>query len=331
MIPMTWTNRTWGSINKWATTINFTKVNEAIEGVMSTMMGKNIATEFLCKYNLLMGVVSRLACDCADTGIVGCYNSTSFAQVGSLDLFSGLDATASWADITITVSGDAIGNDSLSISASGSTDLAGLVNFPNVSPSRKRGDVDVEASSTNPYAIVVGNDSAIIGQLVGSGVELTLPANLTEVTLCIDRDFDITLGSEFTVPDLGILVNDTVEPLWQEATIEDGVSLCETVTESGTYYPIYRVGPEAASNDTISEPIRLNAADITMISVLSSLAGIVIIAGVVIAIYNWVKAGNAKKFMSRSRRVRGDEEDSGLISYGASSLRSRASVVPRQT
>jgi hypothetical protein len=104
----------------------------------------------------------------------------------------------------------------------------------------------------------VNDNGAVVGQLVGSGVNVTIGGTLEDpLQICLEEDTDIPVNPDYTEADFGILVDDVLTPLDAGAIIS-GTQLCANVTESGFYFPIYRLllWQDAENSTTGSEPVQ---------------------------------------------------------------------------
>lgn len=237
--PLSWTQRAWGSINKWDLTLNWTKMNDVFNEVVSGMMARQLEAQYRCKYGLISANVRTLACDCGDVPGIGCYSQDpSSTPLGVFDMFSDLAKSNSMANVYIgsyptSVPGSA---DSISVTVNVVTDLSFIV--------RNSGWHRLGISDTHGftiYEVVFNNNSAIVGQLAGAGVNITLSSHLADpILVCLVQDTTIEVKSIYNVPDFGVLASGVITPLGATALPITG-QLCVNVTTSGFFFPIYRV------------------------------------------------------------------------------------------
>jgi hypothetical protein len=247
---LTWTTKQWLPINEWQPTINWTKLDEAAEVVIAELMSSHVKSQFLCKHGPKATVVSRLACSCGDVKGDDCFTELDFSEVGEADSFNGLAASFEWHVAKVSHSNESVATDFTTIEVDILSDITPLLRSfsggahrSDVRSYSKNGIIPFAslAKDRTEYEVVYNNLGGIVGQLVGTGVTITI-GNATDITLCIDRDYDITLEeSYYPVADLGLLNDeDLIIPLGQNATVVDG-QLCTNISETGTYFPIYRV------------------------------------------------------------------------------------------
>lgn len=230
MKPLTWTSRQYGPINSWNTTINFTKLHDIVNTVMMQVMAKSVGSQFMCQYLSLTSVMKPIACDCSTQGGSECYSEEfTTAPIGVLDAFSGLDNSGSWANVGIDVPANTLSND---------TD-SGTFHVSIVSEAAVVSGTSKKRSASNPYSVVYLNGS-LVGQVVGSGSSISINQNLSNpITLCLDINDQITILSQNTIPDLGELINGTLQALDISVQIVNS-AICGNISETGTYYPVYR-------------------------------------------------------------------------------------------
>jgi hypothetical protein len=257
MRNLQWVERTWGPLNQWNLTLNWTKIQNTVDEVVALMMAKQMKSQFMCKYGMIAQNIKTIACLCGDEKGTDCLNRTSdsfFVNIGEADMFSGLDANYEWGTVRVTsfnntVSGD---TDMLSITILAEPDMAGYTP-DNTTDSEggssksnkrmKRGKsviISLAEEDAESYTIVYNAVIELVGQLAGPSVVFEAGELEGEVELCMEIDSTIAIDTEtYPQPDIGMLDGENIVTLGQEAEI-DGDLLCGMVSESGTYYPVYR-------------------------------------------------------------------------------------------
>jgi hypothetical protein len=304
MRPLTWTSRNFTSINQWAPTINWTKLGDAVQAVMAGMMGKQIKSQFLCKYNTIFAHIKKIACDCSGEQNTDCYSELEYVKVGEMDLLNGLEADGEYANVRVTVGGDALenGTDISSVTVSSVQDLSPIINTG--ASSRKRA-----ALASAQYDVVENANGAIVGQLVGAGAALTSETNLSSsVLLCLEIDFDIDLdNTSYPEPDIGMLEGEVVIPQGISIVIQDGTHICGNVSAEGVYFPIYRMESWENAGDDDDDDTDTDATSATVtfnwIDILFLVLFGVAFLGTIVIMFAGVRSFGINK---RGKRERGE-------------------------
>lgn len=291
MIPLSWKARTYGPINTWNSTINFTKLSDSIEGLVSQITAENTKSKLLCKYNSVASLMSAIVCDCSENGGTDCYSNIENAVVGDFDAFSGLSTDSDTLSVSITVFPDSIDsdqdNEKFTISIISPVSFIGQESGQAKEQGQEKRTRSHSSSveshlSTGIYDIVFYH-GRVVGQIVGYGVEIEFNSSLgSDIEVCIDIDDGIPLDSDkYPVPDLGIVVDGEITPLGQTA-VDLTTKLCANISETATYFPIYRLADYTNTTDDASSS-GLSGSTIAVIVVASVVGGLAIIIALVVA------------------------------------------------
>jgi len=253
MKPLEWKarNASWVPINTWGPALNMTKFYNDVEGAVGNMFADNMKSEALCKYSKITNNLETLACACGDNpGTEEECFGISFIPTGEGEFFSGIDDSANWGNVQIHVNNDTISAeaDTEEITASQVNDLDILVAEHNNLNNDNGNETTPEKRSfetPGEYDVVENNLGAIVGQLVGAGINLGVGELEGLLGLCIDIYGEIPIDTEgYTVPDFAIY-NETAitwKPYgFPECIVENEARVCCDVSMGGYYFPIYRI------------------------------------------------------------------------------------------
>lgn len=267
MEPLTWTTRQFASINTWQPTLNWTKLWTEVEKVSAQVIAKAIKSQMQCKHQLVATHMQVLACDCAPgTTDTTCFDGVEMVSVGQQEVFSGLSSQMEWANVVIHVSEGAIPaeQDYDTVSASTTSDLSLLLGTQTEGRRRmlrKRVPQKRSPYAPDEYEVVTNHADYVVGRLLGSGVAITVPQNLSEpLWVCLVLDEDIPVDPESIYPTPDWAGYNASEPKWWPLDLDivvagDDVQYCANVTESGTFFPIRRLnGWETATGIATSVP-----------------------------------------------------------------------------
>ncbi len=234
---------------------NWIRLFDAIEGVISTTMAKHIKSEFLCQYSAIAGNIKKIACDCGDVPGTGCFDLVEFLPIGETDLFSGLAARNDWGGVRVSSRTDTVApeDDIAPVSVAILPDLSSLIDTSNLA---KKGMDERGEPIYNQWEVVTNSRDVVVGQLIGTGVQISVGNISNPIQLCIDRDFDILLNNDtYAEPDLATLVGTDEGPNWtplgDTSATFDGVRVCADILEDGIYFPIYRILIWESQNETL--------------------------------------------------------------------------------
>lgn len=254
MTNLTWVNTTWGSINQWTPSVNWTKLNDAISNVVATMVSKSTRSALLCEYNLISANLQTIACDCGDVPGSGCFDGgLKFAQLAVADLFSGLGITNQWGGVSVTTFNDTVSNftDTLSFVISVITDYSNLASGLLGSPHR------LGFNPPSIYEVVLTSDGKIYGQIVGSAVNISASNNTGPLQLCIAVNGAIAIDPAYTIYDFAIPRNSNASDLMAlniSATLNTtqvcGILPNGTISGSTVIFPIIRANSVPTSTTT---------------------------------------------------------------------------------
>lgn len=211
-----------------------------MNNVVAYTMRKAIKSQYLCEYSLISSNIRKIACDCGDIPGAGCFNGTDLIQLGEVDVFSGLGTTSKWGKITVTTFPSTVSNtsDSATILIFAITDLSFLNAVPILG---KRSLFLGTGQSSVAYEVVFNVNGSIIGQIVGAGVGVQAGNITGGVQICITIDTSIPIDPWFNISDFGVPHggNNNLTAQMLNTTIVSG-QICAVVTNSTTYFPIYR-------------------------------------------------------------------------------------------
>ena len=240
LLPTQWVPRAWTQINQWTATVNPALFQQSMNQAITSIQGRTTANEILQRYSLLMPLVKAVVQDCLDS---------SYAQTDSWVQSLSDRAVGQWCRLdpgdVLTRCGPLTFNGTfLASSAQVQLDLflSGIyVSRRSAASSAGRRRRLLTQPSENAFEVVEDPTTGqIVGVVVGDGVSVPIPGNQTSVYVCLTRQYTIPVGTQFTVPDFG-LVN-TSSLVAQNASVTlTGSDFCATITTAGTYVPVLRL------------------------------------------------------------------------------------------
>eukprot|EP00002_Diphylleia_rotans_P037583 TRINITY_DN8410_c1_g1_i1.p1 TRINITY_DN8410_c1_g1~~TRINITY_DN8410_c1_g1_i1.p1 ORF type:complete len:1497 (-),score=233.75 TRINITY_DN8410_c1_g1_i1:238-4728(-) len=204
LIPLTWSNYSYYSINKFRPTLNFYDVYTTIEQQLTLRYAPYFQTELLCRYSSSLENLRYITCDCADDpgAPSNCYSSdVRFVSAGTQRFCSGLEdwiKTGSY-DIRVQKESVPLGYDCINTNISLVPASQFRRNIPDsVSSDQLSGAAN--QGSNNPYSVVQVNGN-YVGQIVGDGLMLEFEGYLNQVKVCASKRADVSISKQYQLPD----------------------------------------------------------------------------------------------------------------------------------
>lgn len=272
MLPLTWQDRAWQHVNQWRPTFDWQKMQQEINAVVGDIAARTLVNQAASTYSAMLPIMKVLSCDCSETPGTDCFSSISPLV---------LDANCAQDPSTTTLCGGVLLSNTTASAGNGTAGktfqvlraLAGMVVngitqttglqsvhrgrnhlFNKIASAASRKLLAAPDGSNAPlYSIVKNTHGAVVGQLIGDGVQVPLDAQ-GSAFICLPRTLTIDLDSnDFSRFDMvsGTQQQNSVKftlsvPL-NLGVVLQGTSVCALVPEPGTYFPIFR----AANWETI--------------------------------------------------------------------------------
>jgi hypothetical protein len=245
-LPLTWATRTWSSVNKWAPTLDYQKLQNALNTAISSIVGRKLMNELNTRFNGLLPLLELAACDCAGIAGANCFSAkqapvaTCRGDPGKKSDCAGVQTNENTFPAN-GKSGDIVVTKTLAGTlTSGETSSA---IGPNIMGLMSNGHNVLAVGNSASYAIVKNSHGAVIGQLIGDGYSFTSTvANSGTFRLCLDQlstiDQDTTSypALDFAT---GVDASHVGLPLGLTVT-QTGAQSCADITGPGNYFPILR-------------------------------------------------------------------------------------------
>lgn len=263
MEPLTWQERAWTRKNQWRPAIDQRKLNDEINKVVADISAQQVVNRAAAQYSSMLPLMKVLACDCGDGDGSGCLTDFSPFVVagecvqdpGSTTMCNGIllsNDTEGGAGVSfqavqalagmVAIRASVFSNQDGQSVGDGGIHLMSVPSSP--SPSSRRLLAAPEGSNSDLYSVIKNDNDAIVGQLIGNGQTVPL-GNASSALVCLPQLNQIDLNSnDFSEFDfvqgqsvLGFVVLGQPMNLAVDRVVD---SICGTVTETGTYFPIYR-------------------------------------------------------------------------------------------
>lgn len=238
MQPLSWKTRTLEPINEWKPALNWTKLHEAMDEVVGTVMAANLKSTLMCKYNQVASALKSIACDCGvmEDGGDACYEggSVEWTPVAEGEAFSGVERKLHLGPALVIIGTDTIDaeTDSMTIQVSTIPDLEARLGA--AAAAGIHGDPERRRTLTEPneWDVVFVNDGTKhVGQVVGPVTSILAIADSTTCLKAVQGQIDVA-DPQFITPDFGIY-NETSGTFVPRHFFDITVDL---VTEGGPYY-----------------------------------------------------------------------------------------------
>lgn len=260
-LPASWKPRAWESINNFAPTLDWGKLDLVTGNAISRILGRRMLNALKQKYSKVFQVLRAAACDCTvegarDAGICFdvaaqddvncpvvpgqpsvCIGTSHELNFSSNSFTSGQPPTD--VPTQVTPAGLLIVEEAVSQnSGSGQSGMTAMsIGHQNV----RKYFQNYANGNSDYYSIVRNANNVIVGQIVGSGVTFQLPAGTTSLTLCLSISASIDQDSTaFPVRDFASGTETTVGMPLGLPVYTRNSQYCALVTTSGTFYPIRR-------------------------------------------------------------------------------------------
>jgi hypothetical protein len=269
IMPTQWLARQWDSVNRWNNTLDYGKLNEAIQSAVARIMARETMNRARMQYLPAIAVMSRLACACTtgkETRGDACFAEVQRIARTQCRMDPGVEAKCG---PVVFPAGAFDGNSSRTVVIEEIPCNGALGGGSGPS------GIEVRAvGNSATYAVVKNTYGVVVGQVVGSaqGFSATTSAAVTiclEVNPSIDQDTDNYPVKDFAKADSSTSAPGV--PMKISVTL-DGLKYCASVTSSGYYYPILRATNTDQQNT--SPPQQSDALSYSMAAVLSMLMAV---------------------------------------------------------
>jgi hypothetical protein len=273
ILPLSWVARQWAQVNQWKLTISQSKMNNAVQQAVTSIIARQQLNDLSTQYNRLIPLMEIVACDCLSSQQAGtdCFQNVA-ATVVDVDCRKDPALVNScgplvWNDTTVFANQN-VSSSNVQVVRT----MAGpfLLQFATRNTSGRR---RLLALADLSYAIIKNNNSVIVGQIIGDGFYFN---NVTgsNANICLTRSLMIGIvNSDFQIYDLVVSVNNQTVSQWLNISLTStGLQLCTSIAKSGIYFPIARVkNPE-------TYVLSYSASSPSAVLLMKAISGLIIIA-----------------------------------------------------
>ena len=243
--------------------VDYSIVNTDVEAAITKDFSFAYYTDALCRLDGVDSLTNTIVCDCTP-GNSGCFTDRSRSAVGSISVcpYQAKQLETLVGNITVSDTAVPVGSECHVVSVSSTA-----VGKYQVPPDHSVTHALFKKIEKNPYLIVVNDKDGVVGQLISDAATVTFDFTPNDpMILCIPPADFISIDSAATLytlakqktSDNSIVVFDGGIPQNIPAGSSGSVvSVCGTITESGTYFavavvPNYKTINPRPSSETIA-------------------------------------------------------------------------------
>jgi hypothetical protein len=210
---------------QWAPTTDYNKFQSLVFTAASQRLTILYQSEIFCRFKRIAESLSGVVCDCLSDGGANCFSGAALVPTAVGRPCAGESSSVLSTVATINFAADSVSGDCVTILVS----EVSRETFKGKAPQRLSSNF--VAFNDFTFYSVHNNDDAVVGQVIGDGVELNIAAKINSAQVCIkystgaDSAYDV---ADFATSDASL---SKLTPLGLKVT-DDGSQLCADLPNS---------------------------------------------------------------------------------------------------